>query len=83
MQRERLISAPDAESFLATDVAVDGATLYLLVPGTGIVTHTFTADPTLTCGALAATAACRGCARTPPRAGPRRAGRSVAVTWRQ
>jgi hypothetical protein len=49
LQRERLISAPDAESFLATDVAVDGATLYLLVPGTGIVTHTFTADPTLKC----------------------------------
>jgi hypothetical protein len=49
LQRERLVSAPNAESFLATDVAVDGATLYLLVPGTGIVTHTFTADPTLTC----------------------------------
>ena len=25
LQRERLISAPDAESFLATDIAVDGA----------------------------------------------------------
>jgi hypothetical protein len=49
LQRERLVSAPNAESFLATDVAVDGATLYLLVPETGIVTHTFTADPTLKC----------------------------------
>jgi hypothetical protein len=38
-QREVLASAPDAE-FLATDLAVDGATLYLLVPNTGIVTHT-------------------------------------------
>jgi len=38
-QVERLTSPPDAD-FLATDLAVDGATLYLLVPGTGIVTHT-------------------------------------------
>jgi hypothetical protein len=37
-QREVLASAPDAE-FLATDLAVDGAMLYLLVPGAGIVTH--------------------------------------------
>ena len=49
LQRERLVSAPNAESFLAIDVAVDGATLYLLVPESGIVTHTFTADPTLKC----------------------------------
>jgi hypothetical protein len=49
VQRERLIGAPDAEGFLATDLAVDGATLYLLVPGAGIVTHTLTVDPTLTC----------------------------------
>jgi hypothetical protein len=49
LQRERLVSAPASDGFLATDVAVDGATLYLLVPGAGIVTHTFTADPTLTC----------------------------------
>jgi hypothetical protein len=39
-QTERLTSAADAEGFLATDIAVDGATVYLLVPGSGIVTHT-------------------------------------------
>jgi hypothetical protein len=49
LQRERLVSASDSEDFLATDVAVDGETLYLLVPGAGIVTHAFAADPTLTC----------------------------------
>ncbi len=38
-QREVLESPPDAE-FAAIDVAVDGAALYLLVPGVGIVTHT-------------------------------------------
>jgi len=38
-QREVLESPPDAE-FVATDVAVDGAALYVLVPGVGIVTHT-------------------------------------------
>jgi len=30
-------------------LAVDGQTLYLVKPGSGIVTHTFTPDPTLTC----------------------------------
>lgn len=49
LQSEVLESAPDAEGFLATDIAVDGATVYLLVPGTGIVTHAFTADPTVRC----------------------------------
>lgn len=49
LQRERLTSAPDAEGFLATDLAVDGPALYLLVPGTGIATHTFAADPALRC----------------------------------
>jgi hypothetical protein len=35
---------PDQESgFRATDVAVDGTTVYLVVPGTGIVSHAFTA----------------------------------------
>jgi hypothetical protein len=29
----------------AIDLAVDGATLYLLRPGIGIVTHAFTPDP--------------------------------------
>ena len=38
-QVERLTSSPDVD-FLATDLAVDGPTLYLLVPGTGIVIHT-------------------------------------------
>jgi hypothetical protein len=33
---------PDAENgYLATDIAVDGSTVYLAVPGTGIVTHEF------------------------------------------
>jgi len=34
---------PDQETgYRASDLAVDGDTLYLVVPGTGIVTHTFT-----------------------------------------
>ena len=37
-----------AEGFLAEAMAVDGRTIYLHVPGTGIVTHEFT--PTDTCG---------------------------------
>jgi hypothetical protein len=49
LQREQLASAPDADGFEAIDLAADGATLYLVVPGSGIVTHAFTADPTLTC----------------------------------
>jgi len=49
LQRERLVSAPGAEAFEAVDLAVDGQTVYLIKPGSGIVTHTFTADPTLTC----------------------------------
>lgn len=40
LQSEVLESPPDAEGFLATDIAVDGPTVYLLVPGTGIVSHT-------------------------------------------
>jgi hypothetical protein len=43
---ERLVSPPSSEEFLATDLAADGGTLYLLVPGSGIVTHAFTPDPT-------------------------------------
>lgn len=46
---ERLISASEQAPFLATDLAADGATLYLLVPGVGIVTHTFTPGPTPSC----------------------------------
>ena len=51
VQRERLISPPGApqEQFEATDVAVDGETLYLIRPGSGIVSHTFTPDPALRC----------------------------------
>ncbi len=47
-QVERLTSAPDAE-FLATDLAVDGGTTYLLVPGTGIVTHTIAPELPVAC----------------------------------
>jgi hypothetical protein len=50
LRLERLANASEAiEGFRATDLAVDGATLYLLVPGAGIVTHTFTPDPTPNC----------------------------------
>lgn len=43
---EALINPPgpnQADGFRAIDLAVDGPTLYLVVPGTGIVTHEFTA----------------------------------------
>lgn len=50
LQRESLTNASEADdSFRATDLAVDGATLYLLVPGVCVVTHAFTPDPDLTC----------------------------------
>ena len=49
LQRERLVSAPNAEGFRATYLAVDETTMYLVVPGTGIVTHAFTPDPAPTC----------------------------------
>jgi hypothetical protein len=50
LQREPLVSAPNAtREFEVTDIAADAGTLYLLTPGAGIVTHTFTPDPTLTC----------------------------------
>jgi hypothetical protein len=47
-QRERLLSDENAD-FAATDLAIDGTTLYLLVPGTGIVTHTVPADVPIAC----------------------------------
>ena len=47
-QIERLTSPPDTE-FLATDLAFDRGTLYLLVPGSGIVTHTLPADARVVC----------------------------------
>jgi hypothetical protein len=40
-QFEVLQSPADEQRFRATDLAVDGATLHLVVPGTGIVTHDF------------------------------------------
>jgi hypothetical protein len=50
LQRERLVSPPDTgQEFEAIDLAADGATLYLVRPGTGIVAHTFAPDPTFTC----------------------------------
>jgi hypothetical protein len=49
LQRETLRSAPGAEGYLAIDIAVDGATVYLLVPGVGIVKHAFAADPVPAC----------------------------------
>jgi hypothetical protein len=45
LEYERLanLPGPDQESgYRASDLAVDGATLYLVVPGTGIVAHAFT-----------------------------------------
>ncbi len=44
---ERLASPEEQEGFRAEALAADGATLYLYVPGAGIVTHTF--SPTFTC----------------------------------
>jgi hypothetical protein len=50
LQRERLVSpAGAAQEFEAIDLAADGAALYLIRPGTGIVAHTFTPDPAFTC----------------------------------
>jgi hypothetical protein len=51
LQYETLVNpvGPDQESgFRATGMAVDGETLYLVVPGTGIVTHAFA--PQRPCG---------------------------------
>lgn len=49
LQVQRLIGASEGAPFLATDIAADGASLYLLVPGVGIVSHAFTPDPQPTC----------------------------------
>ena len=49
LQVQRLTSPDENGNFLATDVAADGDSLYLLVPGIGIVSHTFVPDPTPTC----------------------------------
>jgi hypothetical protein len=46
---EQLLTAPGPDqesSYRATDLAVDGSALYLVVPGTGIVRHDFAPAPT-------------------------------------
>jgi hypothetical protein len=48
LRLERMTTPPDGD-FAATEVGVDGTTLYLLVPGTGIVTHTFAPAATPSC----------------------------------
>jgi hypothetical protein len=45
---ETLTAQPGDQRFPATDLAVDGDTLYLLIPGTGIVSHPF--SPERPCG---------------------------------
>jgi hypothetical protein len=47
--RSERIASPDTGDFAATGLAVDGETLYLLVPGAGIVTHAFAPAATPTC----------------------------------
>jgi hypothetical protein len=47
--RSERIASPDTGDFAATGLAGDGETLYLLVPGTGIVTHAFAPAATPTC----------------------------------
>lgn len=47
--RIETIATPETGSFAATGLAVDGATLYLLVPGAGIVTHAFAPAATPGC----------------------------------
>jgi hypothetical protein len=47
--RTEVRQTPAAGDFAATGLAVDGATLYLIVPGAGIVTHEFTPGATPSC----------------------------------
>jgi hypothetical protein len=47
--RSEVIQTPAAGDYAATGLAVDGATLYLIVPGAGIVTHEFTPGATPSC----------------------------------
>jgi hypothetical protein len=47
--RNERIATPETGDFAATGLAVDGTTLYLLVPGTGIVTHEFAPAATPSC----------------------------------
>jgi hypothetical protein len=48
LRLERMNTPPDGD-FAATDLAVDGTALYLLVPGAGIVTHEFAPAATPSC----------------------------------
>jgi hypothetical protein len=47
--RAEVIQTPSAGDYAATGLAVDGGTLYLVVPGSGIVTHEFTPGATPSC----------------------------------
>ena len=48
LRLERM-ETPSTADYAATSLAVDGSTLYLVVPGAGIVTHEFTPAPTPSC----------------------------------
>lgn len=48
-ERRENIQTPSTGDYAATGIAVDGSTLYLIVPGAGIVTHDFTPGATPTC----------------------------------
>jgi hypothetical protein len=47
--RTENIKTPAAGDYAATSLAVDGDTMYLVVPGAGIVTHDFAPGPTPSC----------------------------------
>jgi hypothetical protein len=47
--RTERIATPESGAFAATGLAVDGARVYLLVPGAGIVTHELAPGPTPSC----------------------------------
>ena len=47
--RSEVIQTPPTGDHAATGLAVDGSTLYLIVPGAGIVTHEFVPGPTPGC----------------------------------
>jgi len=47
--RYEILETPSTADYAATGLAVDGSTLYLVVPGAGIVTHEFAPRATPTC----------------------------------
>ncbi len=47
--RRESIETPSTGDYAATDLAVDGSTLYLVVPGVGIATHEFAPAATPAC----------------------------------